>query len=101
MISMNDCKNVRAVLVSDYIGKCIRKTYAGKINGTAWRYALDMQCGGFAGRLVDLPSQIVREAMRSARRRVMSFAILFFDIIGAFYAVTLDLVMQTDCSDER
>ena len=93
-----DCH--RGVLVADAIGKSCHSALRVKLAPHLELYARPTQHGGRQNRTAAFATQAIREAQRYSRKRGSSLAVLFIDVVKAFYSVLRQMVMSVPLTDD-
>eukprot|EP00974_Lingulodinium_polyedra_P095543 9259161-Lingulodinium_polyedra.AAC.1 len=90
--STSEAASYRGIMVSDDAAKAFHRLHRQRCQPLLDARSRESQHGGFKGRAGDAAAHKVRLWLSSHQRANESAAVLFVDVVGAFYAVIRDLL---------
>ncbi len=90
------CEHSRSILISDGLGKHLRRYYKQSLQDVTSSYIADTQ---FGERGVDLAVLLISEFRKIVAAKGRTSAVLFFDLVAAFYSVIRALVFDLYVDD--
>ena len=93
-------ESFRGILTADDIGKKVHRSAVDHVQPFADSYLLDTQCCGALHRGTDFAAMAGGAFLAFAKARSMAAAIIFSDVVAAFYSAVRELVVRCDLTDE-
>ena len=87
------CSDYREIALGTAFGKCYHKMVRCKLTPYLEKTALDSQCGGINARSTDFATHYLRTYLRHATARHNAIAIIFIDVMYAFYSLVRESVL--------